>query len=966
MVKRLIRFIKKLKLSRTAILAVVFTVLAGVLISRLYNLQIIKGAEYRDNFTMKTTKTRTIKSTRGNIYDRNGELLAYNELSYDLTIEDNGTYDSTREKQLALNGEAYQIYSILTEHGDRISQAFHVYLDENGEYAYDTTGTSLMRFKADIFGHANIDDLEPEEENASAEEMMDYLISEKRFAVIRKEKPYTNTELVLNDLPLEFTKEELLNIVKVRYALFTTSYQKYIPVTIATDISDTAMAELTERKAELPGIEIVENTKRVYNDAEYFASIIGYTGIASADDLAEFQQISDEYNSTSIVGKSGIERVMETTLQGSDGQETVYVDNLGKVLEIDEARTINSVAGNDVYLTIDKELQINAYKILEQRIAGILLNVIVDAKETQSEDEEITDTESVRIASYDVYNALINNNIVDTGHFTAPDASSDERFIQQQYEQKQAEIFAEINKELTSENTTPYNQLSKEMKEYESYIVNDLLTDSTGILNSSAIDTTDETYLAWSRDESISLKDYLKYAASQNWIDISSISSDETYLDSNQVYAELSDYIKDYLSTDKAFGKILYKYLLFEDRISGKQILSVLYDQGVLNKEDTVYEGFMAGEISAFDTLSLKIRSLEITPAMLALDPCSGSAVVTDPNNGQILACVTYPGYDNNRLANTMDFDYYKKIASDLSGPLYNKATQARTAPGSTFKLVTTVAGLSEGVIGNDTVFDCTGTFDLTETPLNCWYLDGHGKLDLLGGIENSCNVYFCNVAYEMGINEEATWSDSLSLQKLQAYSCLFDLDKPSGIEIPEAEPQVSDKYAIQSAIGQGTHLYTTTQIARYVSTLANSGTSYNISLIGKITDHDGNVIMDYSPSIQSELQISDSIWETVHEGMRDVIKAKEGSIDFGVEVAGKTGTAQESKSRPSHALFMCYAPYNNPEISMAVRINHGYSSTNCVLAANDILSLYFGTKNTEDVITGLATTEGASSEQVD
>ena len=171
---------------------------------------------------------------------------------------------------------------------------------------------------------------------------------------------------------------------------------------------------------------------------------------------------------------------------------------------------------------------------------------------------------------------------------------------------------------------------------------------------------------------------------SQNWIDISRFTEENTYLDSREVYAALAAYIADYLKTDIAFSKLLYKYMLLDDVISGNELCTILYDQGVLSKDDDLYASFMAGQTSSYDLMMSKIRNLEITPAQLALDPCSGSVVITDPNTGEIKACVTYPGYDNNRLANQMDTGYYRKLTSDLSEPFYNKATQQRTAPGST------------------------------------------------------------------------------------------------------------------------------------------------------------------------------------------------------------------------------------------------------------------------------------------
>ncbi len=955
---------KLLKIDRFAVLAVVFVTMSAILLHRLYVLQIVNGEDYRNNFTIQTTRTRTIKSTRGNIYDRNGNVLASNELSYTLTIQDSGTYETTRAKNLALNAEAYKISKILEENGDALSNDFKVVIGDDGEYEYTVEGTQLNRFRADVYGEANYDDLDEDEAEATADQMISDLVSENRFAIIRTSKPYTEEELEQAGLPKELTKQDILNIIYVRYQLFLTTYRKYVPVSIASNLSGESVAALTEQKDTLTGIEIQEDTKRVYDNPEAFASLIGYIGKVSQEDLAELQAEDSSYTSESVVGKSGIEKIEEQVLQGSNGQETVYVDSLGKVLKIDEDSKIDPTAGGNVYLTIDKNLQIAAYQILEQRIAGILASVIVNGDVS---NDDLNDTEMVRIGIKDVYNALIENAVLDVDHFNEDDASATEQQIAALFAQKQNEVFEQIKEELTSSTPTPYNELTQEMKEYESYIVNDFLTSETGILNSTQIDKTDETYLAWTRDETISLKEYLTYAASKNWIDISAFAKDDsTYLDSNEIYTELAAYIEESLSTNDSFSKILYKYLIKDDQVTGGMLINVLYDQGVLDTEDDDYQAFQAGSIGNYDLIIDKINSLELTPAMLALDPCSGSVVITNPNNGEILACVTYPGYDNNRLTNTMDVAYYNKLAADLSRPFYNKATQQKFAPGSTFKLVTTTAGLEEKVITRDTVYNCNGTFNLTETPLRCWLTTGHGDMSIVGAIEESCNVFFSNVAYELGQNEENEWSDSLSLSKLQKYAQLYNLDKASGIEIPEADPEVSDQYAIQSSIGQGTHSYTTTQLARYVTSLANSGTSYNISLIDKETDSEGNVTNDLTPSVESQINISSSTWDIIHEGMRGVITGKEEFADFEIAVAGKTGTAQESKSRPSHSNFICYAPYDNPEIAMAVRIGNGYSSTNAVLTAKDILQYYFKTVDTSELLTGTARTGSNVTEQVD
>ena len=969
--KRIKNKIKKLRLQRTFLLYVLFLLMAFVLIQRIFSLQIIHGEEYEKNFSLKTTKERTLKSTRGNIYDRNGNVLASNKLTYSVTLEDNGSYDSSREQDLSLNGEIYQIIKLLEANGDSITQDFHVILDENGDYAYDVTGVALDRFRADVYGHAYIDDLEEREANATAEQMMEDLIGDSyqySYGLKANKTPYTEEELTSHGLPTELTKEEALKIVTVRYQLFTISYQKYMTVTIATDVSEDSVAAIMERQVDLPGVDVAEDSIRVYEDSVYFASVLGYTGRISAEELEKLKAENPNYTANSIVGKAGIEQYMETTLQGTDGSETVYVDSMGKVLSIDEESRKEPVQGNDVYLNIDKEMTIATYKILEQRIAGILVNKIQNIKEVNWEG--ITDTVQIPVPIYDVYNALIDNSVIDINRFAYTDSSAIEQDIYSRFQQKQESVFSAIGQELTGTAPAAYKDLAPEMQDYIDYIVDTLLVNE-GILNKDAIDKSDSVYQTWTKDETISLQEYLTYAASQNWIDISSIYregdyGESTYLDSREVYEILTEYLADCLRTDSEFSKILYRYMILNDELTGEDLAQVLYEQGVLSKDDSSYGELMAGTLSAYELIVGKISSLEITPAMLALDPCSGSAVFTNPQTGEVLACVSYPGYDNNRLANQTDTAYYRKLLSDQSTPFYNKATQQTTAPGSTFKLVTVTAGLMEGTISTNTTFSCNGVFDKVTPALHCWNTSGHGALDAVGGIVNSCNVFMANTVYAMGLDDENEFNDNAALQKLASYARLFDLDKKSGIEITESEPQVSDYAAIPSAIGQGTHNYTTSQLARYATTLANSGTSYKLSLIDKVTDANGELIQDYTPEVESSLELPSYVWNEIHTGMRTVVQRNSSFRGFEVEVAGKTGTAQEADNRPDHGLFIGYAPYDDPTLAFCVRIPCSYTAGNAAVATKDMLSYYFNLEDEADLLTGRADMEGLVGQRTD
>lgn len=957
--------IKRIGLRRTTVLVLLFAVLFFILLQRLFSLQIIHGQEYADNFNLSITRERTIKSTRGNIRDRNGQLLAYNQLSYSVTLEDNGTYDSTREQNLTLNYVAYELLKILQNNGESTDISFYIDIDDNGEYVFTASGFTLNRFKADVYGEAEIDALKDDQINATAQEMMDYMCGEDRFGLVNNENPYTSEELESHGLPESFTQEETLEITKIRYILSTNSFQKYIPVTIATNVSEETVAEVTERKDKLQGVDIAEDSIRVYDDAEYFANLIGYTGKASAEELEALKEERDDYSTDAIVGKSGVEQIMETQLQGQDGSEKVLVDRMGKILDIDEESKVDPVAGNDVYLSIDKDLQKAAYDILEQKIAGILVENIINAK--TFEYVQGMNTADIKTPIYDVYYALIENSVLDINHFAEEDATALEQTVYNLFQQRQSSVFSEIEAELTSENPAAFADLSAEMQEYQEYIVNDFLTDETGILSQGAIDNSDSVYQAW-QDHTISMKDFLTYAAGENWIDISRFSAEGEYLDSSEVYSALADYLTESLSDDEGFSKIIYKYMLQSDMISGTQLCLLLYDQGVLEADETTYNALASGSMRAYDFMINKISNLEITPAQLALDPCSGSVVITDVKTGETLACVTYPGYDNNRLANNMDSEYFNHLQEDLSNPFYNKATQETRAPGSTFKILTAVAGIEEGIVTNGYGVVCDGAFHFPNSSdyVLCNNGIGHGYMSVVNGIANSCNDFFGQVGYDLGIDSNGVFSDSLGMETLTKYAEMFRMNEKSGLEIDETAPQMASVDVVRSSIGQSDASYTTSQLARYVTTIASRGISYDLTLFDKITDADGNVLEDYSPEVKGDLDVSDSTWSTVHEGMRGVASRNAVLSSLDVAVAGKTGTAQEDLSRPSHGLFIGFAPYEDPEIAMAVRITNGYSSGNAVSVANDIFSYVYNLADESEILSGTANTENLSNVRTD
>lgn len=933
--------------SRLLVLVLVLLGMGGYLVYTIFQLQIVNGEEYFNNFRLRITKTRTIEATRGNIYASNGELLAYNELAYSVTIED--VYESGRSKNANLNDTIYRLIQMIEQNGDHIINDFHIVLDGSGNYQFNLEGTQQLRFLADIYGHALIDDLQEKERTATPDEVISYLCSTSRYGIGNYADEDDKDSF---EEGLGYTKEEVLKILTIRYAMSANSYQKYIATTVANNVSEKTVAVVMENADVLDGVSIAEGTIRKYNDSVYFAQILGYTGKISNEELENLQKENPNYDLNDTVGKSGIEASMEMQLQGTKGSEIVYVDNVGKVIETSDR--VEPVAGNDVWLTIDPDLQKAAYHILEERIASILLAKIQNIKEYVP--PENSGSSNIIIPIYDVYYACIENNVIDTQHFFSKMAGETESAVAQAYLDKKAEIFERMRTEL-SEGDTPYANLPREYQVYESFIVS-MLYDNNIILQSE-IDKEDATYIAWTKEEVISLSEYLNYVISRNWVDVSRLNIVAQYSDSQEIYTRLISYIFEKLDVNAEFDKKIYRYMINNDELSGRQICMLLLEQNIVNVEDDELAQFEKGSLTPYGFMRNRIEHLDITPAQLALEPYSGSIVVTDVKTGDVLALVSYPSYDNNKMANGVDADYFASLQNDLSRPMINYATQQRTAPGSTFKMVSATAGLMENVIDTSETITCIGTYDKITQPPRCWIASSggaHGALNVTGGIQHSCNWFFYEVGYRLGLVGNV-YNSEVGLNMLAKYADMYGLSEPSGVEIEEYEPQISDLDSVRSAIGQGTNNYTTVGLARYVTTVANSGTCYNLTLIDKITDHSGENIQENHAEIRNQIDMDASYWDAIHLGMRRVVEGKSYYSDLGVNVAGKTGTAQESASHPNHALFVSYAPYEDPEICVVVRIANGYTSDYAAQIGREIYKYYYGLAEESEIITGTAGT---------
>jgi penicillin-binding protein 2 len=328
------------------------------------------------------------------------------------------------------------------------------------------------------------------------------------------------------------------------------------------------------------------------------------------------------------------------------------------------------------------------------------------------------------------------------------------------------------------------------------------------------------------------------------------------------------------------------------------------------------------------------------------------ACVIMDVNTGGILALASYPTYDLSQFSQT-----YSTLASDPLKPLYNRATLGTYAPGSTFKPVVAIGALEEGVITpSDTILD-KGIYTYYSSPQpQCWiyreYHQTHGLVNVTKAIEVSCNYFFFDVGRRLGID------------KIDEYATKFGLGQRTGIEIPEStgvltSPAYTESLkkdwnvgmTLNAAIGQQDSQFTPLQICDYIATLVNGGKHYKAHLLQSVKSSDSSqTISDYEPQIEDTISIDPTALNAVKEGMLAVTQSGSVSSSFknlNIKVGAKTGSAQVSATSESNALFVAFAPYDNPQIAMCIIIEKGGGGSTIGNIASNIISYYFNSSNT-------------------
>ena len=430
-----------------------------------------------------------------------------------------------------------------------------------------------------------------------------------------------------------------------------------------------------------------------------------------------------------------------------------------------------------------------------------------------------------------------------------------------------------------------------------------------------------------------------------------------------EVYGELG-YSMDALVGQTGFEQAFEEYLHGTD---GVKLTTVDADGNIVaeyfttepqagaNVETTIDIDLQIAAETALEQAILDLRENGIGRNSEGTDAEGGAVVAIDVKTGQVLACASYPTYD----LSTYFQDYNQLLETDYD-PLYNRALQATYAPGSVFKMAVTIAGINAGTINSGTVIEDLGVYTKyegyqPECLIYTNYGRTHGEINVMEALAVSCNYYF----YEAGIRT--------GMQAIDAVSKALGLGEDTGVELYEAEgsrsnaerkqevygddPNQSGWYnadTLMLSIGQGENRFTPMQLAVYTAALANRGVRYKATFLNRVISADyQSLLYSAQPEVLSTCSISDDAYYAYTTGMRMAVSDPSGTVysylnDYPVAVAAKTGTAQHGGSGSANASFVCYAPYDDPEIAIAVFVEKGAQGGNLASVASAIMDVYF------------------------
>ncbi len=337
-------------------------------------------------------------------------------------------------------------------------------------------------------------------------------------------------------------------------------------------------------------------------------------------------------------------------------------------------------------------------------------------------------------------------------------------------------------------------------------------------------------------------------------------------------------------------------------------------------------------------------------------NPAGAAAVMLDVNSGGVLALVSYPDYDLSTYLQN-----YNDLLADPDKPLYNRATQGLYSPGSTFKPLTAIAALSEGVISTTSKVICTGryTYYSDYQPV-CWIYSrnggNHASENVTEAITDSCNIFFYDVGRRLGITALADYATRFGLGQYTGIELYEEKGRVAG---PDTSAALGEEWfggqTLSAAIGQDNNQFTPLQLANYIATLVNGGNHYQVHLLKEVKSSDySETVYEYEPTILNTIDLDQKALAAVKQGMYDLSKTNSMKKFFGslpVEVGCKTGTAEVSGNADANAVFVCFAPYDDPQVALCIVAEHGSAGSSLASVAAGMLAQYFAISDAQTAV---------------
>ena len=788
-------------------LFVMAVILFYVMLALLFELQIILA----DTFTLPPPITATVEQVlpapRGNIYDRLGRPLAVNIPVFAITMD----------PTVAITNEALlELTKLFERNNEDFAKSFPMTTDWPYEF---TLGGNTPEVRQRREFRWKDDMAIPDPHNTTAADSFLHL---RAWFGIDPELANSDARRILN----------------LRTMIFERRFRPQIFV-IATDVSVYTIATIEERNEFFSGVGVKIQTFRKYPYDIYLSHILGYTGIINAEEL----EANPGYRLDDIIGKAGLERSQEHLLRGTWGAQTVEINPATGRRASTLSDIVHPLPGNNIFLTIDVEMQRQVYYILKDYLTKIAIG---------------------RLQSNDPREPHITYKQIFTNLFVA--------------------------------GWIPVRDILYADEESAAFILRRYILDRFPEATASRQD----------RERIISI-----------------------------------------LTSGINAG-----------RITPAMMFTTMVDLGILSDYNNFSARAGTGRTSANALITEKLRIGELTPQMINIDPATGSVVVIDIRSGAVLAAVSYPSYDINRLANRIDAEYFFRInGDDPTHPMINRPFMESLAPGSTFKMITAAAGLETGVITpNSTIHDGV-IFTRAGSPhARCMSSTGHGRINVAQAISTSCNYFFFETAMRLGSDQRGR------IDTLNKFMEFFGLNQRTGVEIGEfadryrrditpnimASPTYKqfvhlrrnelaplnqwswfDGDTIRTAIGQSYNNTSAAMMARYIAQIANKGVRFPLYLVDTVRNYRGEIVYQTIPKPDyTGMALSNSTWEALLNGM---LQATEGwgtatnhFRGFPIQVAGKTGTAEQIGTRLSHTSFGGFAPFDDPQIAVYVTVPFG------------------------------------------